>query len=254
MTHSRKPPRGYLKRMSRKLSILGIAITLVYLGILGFIFYGRITEILLMSPNEIGDLLAGMFGPLAILWLILGFFQQGIELRQNTAALKLQEESLRAQVAELNASVVQQKELVATSRKQLEAEIESLHYEKQKGIQENSPNFVFSSGNMRKRSEGLFLCRIVMKNVGNTAANIRISSSVEIFNATPEQLPSLSFGDECHVRWTQSNPLINQDQLISVKYEDASGRDGEQNFLLDVVESKTSNSIFYIVRLLKSQF
>ncbi|TXI51532.1 MAG: hypothetical protein E6Q50_00105 [Lysobacter sp.] len=102
--------------MSRTLSILGIAITVVYLGILGFIFDGRLTEILLMPPNEIGDLLAGMFGPLAILWLILGFFQQGIELRQNTRALLLQEESLRAQLEELKSSVAHQNEIaIATS-------------------------------------------------------------------------------------------------------------------------------------------
>lgn len=100
--------------MSRTLSILGIAITFVYLGILWFIFDGRLTEILLMPPNEIGDLLAGMFGPLAILWLILGFFQQGIELRQNTKALNLQAE-------ELKNSVEQQREVAAAANKQAEA-------------------------------------------------------------------------------------------------------------------------------------
>ena len=64
--------------MSRTLSIIGIVLSIAYLGLLWFVFDGRLIEILLMEPNEIGDLLAGIFGPLAILWLILGFFQQGI--------------------------------------------------------------------------------------------------------------------------------------------------------------------------------
>lgn len=91
--------------MSRTLSIIGIALTVAYLGLLWFVFDGRLVEILLMEPNETGDLLAGIFGPLAILWLILGFFQQGIELRQNTRALEMQAEELRK-------SVEHQKEMV----------------------------------------------------------------------------------------------------------------------------------------------
>lgn len=89
--------------MSRRLSIIGMVLTFAYLFLLLFVFNGRFTEILLLKPNEIGDLLAGMFGPLAILWLILGFFQQGIELRQNTAALKLQADELRMLVDAENA-------------------------------------------------------------------------------------------------------------------------------------------------------
>jgi hypothetical protein len=240
--------------MSRTLSILGVTITVGYLAILLFIFDGRSPEILKMAPNEIGDLLAGMFGPLAILWLILGFFQQGIELRQNTEALKLQERSLRAQVAELNASVEQQKELVATSRKQLEAEIEGLHQEKQRRIQEDSPNFVFYNGVMRENSEGQFLCKIVIKNVGNTATNIRLFSSSLDFDVNPEEVPSLSFGDEHHIRWRQENPKRSLDQVITVKYQDASSRHKEQNFALEITQDKSTNALSYSVRLTKSQF
>lgn len=65
-----------------------------------------------MGLNEVGDFLAGAFGPVAILWLVLGFFQQGVELRQGTEALKLQ-------AAELKNSVVQQCELVAAQKASL---------------------------------------------------------------------------------------------------------------------------------------
>ena len=60
--------------MSRTLSIIGIVLSIAYLGLLWFVFDGRLIESLLMEPNEICDLLAGIFGPLAILWLSIGFF------------------------------------------------------------------------------------------------------------------------------------------------------------------------------------
>jgi hypothetical protein len=48
----------------------------------------------------VGDFLAGAFGPIAIVWLVLGFIQQGEELKLNTAALKLQADELRQSVAQ----------------------------------------------------------------------------------------------------------------------------------------------------------
>ena len=53
-----------------------------------------------MSLNEWGDFLAGVSAPLALFWLVVGYFQQGEELRLNTEALKAQQEELRRQVQE----------------------------------------------------------------------------------------------------------------------------------------------------------
>ena len=48
-----------------------------------------------MDLNEWGDFLAGVAGPLALLWLVLGYYQQQKELRQNTAALGMQRRELK---------------------------------------------------------------------------------------------------------------------------------------------------------------
>ena len=48
--------------------------------------------------NEWGEFAGGYFTPLFLLWLVLGYFQQGDELRLNTDALKAQQEELRQQV------------------------------------------------------------------------------------------------------------------------------------------------------------
>ncbi|MEE9339820.1 MAG: hypothetical protein V3U87_17245 [Methylococcaceae bacterium] len=53
-----------------------------------------------MELNAWGDFMAGLSAPLALLWLVIGYFQQGEELRLNTKALKAQYEELKRQVAE----------------------------------------------------------------------------------------------------------------------------------------------------------
>ncbi len=102
--------------MGRLLALTGIIVTALYTIFAWWLIGDRIQSLQMMPLNEVGDFLAGAFGPLAILWLVLGFFQQGIELRQGTEALLMQ-------AKELKSSVEQQTELVEVSRRQLEADI-----------------------------------------------------------------------------------------------------------------------------------
>lgn len=87
-TTQEAPPKSHLLRN-------GIAATLIYIiFVLCLIFFGPIKSEPL-SLNELGDSLAGLFAPLAFFWLVLGYFQQGTELRLNSEALRLQVEELR---------------------------------------------------------------------------------------------------------------------------------------------------------------
>lgn len=97
--------------MGRMLSVLGGVVSSVYLAFLGYLVCGRWANLSLMPLNELGDFLAGAFGPLAILWLVLGYFQQGIELRQNSEALCLQAKEL--------SNSVEQRPLLANSVEKL---------------------------------------------------------------------------------------------------------------------------------------
>lgn len=107
--------------MSKKIGGFGTAATAIYLVVLGLLVWGRLPTLLCMPLNEVGDFLAGAFGPLAILWLVLGFFQQGIELRQNSEALHLQ-------AKELQNSVIQQAELAATAKAQFDLDKAALEH------------------------------------------------------------------------------------------------------------------------------
>jgi hypothetical protein len=73
-----------------------------------------------MEPNAWGDWAAGTFAPLAFLWLVLGYFQQGEELRESARALHLQEKALQLQVQELKESVEQQTVMARASATQAE--------------------------------------------------------------------------------------------------------------------------------------
>lgn len=77
----------------------GFGLSALILIFCAIYFWSEWPEIIAMKPNEFGDLLAGILGPLALLWLVLGFFQQGEELRQSVKALELQSEELRNSVA-----------------------------------------------------------------------------------------------------------------------------------------------------------
>ncbi|PZX12570.1 hypothetical protein [Celeribacter halophilus] len=70
-----------------------------------------------LSFNEVGDFMAGAFGPVAFLWLVLGFFQQGEELKNSVEALNLQ-------TRELKQSVKHQNDLAISSQENLLAQLD----------------------------------------------------------------------------------------------------------------------------------
>ncbi|WP_093359949.1 hypothetical protein [Tropicimonas isoalkanivorans] len=88
------------KMKSSSLESIGIKATKIYIILLAAILpplalVGGI-ELKSIELNELGDFLAGIFGPLAIFWLVLGFFQQRKELKNSAEALRLQARELSA--------------------------------------------------------------------------------------------------------------------------------------------------------------
>ncbi|ENX48775.1 MULTISPECIES: hypothetical protein [Acinetobacter] len=86
-----------MKKIKEILSLIIVpVITIAYL-----LFIFKITELnafMKLELNAKGDFLAGIFAPLAFLWLVYGYYQQGQELKQNTEALRLQAEELKNSV------------------------------------------------------------------------------------------------------------------------------------------------------------
>lgn len=87
-------------------------LTAVYIGGAIMVMATRFDELITLELNAIGDFSAGVFGPVAFLWLVLGYIQQGRELKISSTALQMQ-------TAELKASVEQQTALAMAQRESL---------------------------------------------------------------------------------------------------------------------------------------
>ena len=96
-------------------------ITALWLVFILLLLYTKGHDISALPLNAWGDYFAGVAAPLAFLWLVVGYFQQGEELRQNTIAIQQQERALLLQAQELKASVEQQREQVEALTKAMHA-------------------------------------------------------------------------------------------------------------------------------------
>lgn len=107
----------------KAITLVGSIATAIWLLLIAAYVWAKWSCFLTMEPNSLGDFVAGAFGPLALFWLVCGYFQQGLELRQNTEALKLQVEELRN-------SVTHQAQMAEASQRQVQLEMERLQEER----------------------------------------------------------------------------------------------------------------------------
>jgi len=121
-----------------KLSSIGFVGSILWVGGTVCVFGDRFNQLNTMDLNECGDFLAGFIAPLAFYWLIIGYFQQREELKQNTMALKLQQKELRFQVLELKNSVEQQ-------TRSADAQTDLIKIEKEKHEIAKHPLLIFRS-------------------------------------------------------------------------------------------------------------
>ena len=208
--------------MSRLLTIFGLLASAVY-TIAGYLLVAdRLGQLQTMQIDAVGNFLAGVFGPLALLWLILGYLQQGIELKLNTKALELQAQ-------ELQNSVTQQRELVEVSRKQFEAEMELLRYERHRIEEAYKPRFVTEGVGGTHHGEGRSFFTLPMKNLGAPITNVSFQFDVPMQKVEPDSLSHWT-GDQT-IRLLFSFPEWKAaDCDLTVSYTDASGKPGTKTF------------------------
>ncbi len=172
-----KPDQRKLKWLFRS----GVAVSACY-----FIFIASYTawnkgRFATLSPNELGDFLAGAFAPLAFLWLVLGFVQQGLELRNSAKALWLQGEELRN-------SVEQQRELVTVSREQLKFESEMIKAQKDENVRNSQPMLNLQEGGNTTDGPGKRLHTFRLTNHGKPCTGLSINSGTQASNWTADAL------------------------------------------------------------------
>lgn len=158
-----KPKLSRSELIRRELPKVGFYFSAAYLVFLALMAVVAWDKLFVMGPNEFGDMLAGCFAPLAFLWLVLGFFQQGEELQASVRALELQGEELRN-------SVEQQRELVKVSREQMESEITALAEQRSAAEHAAQPTLVPVGGGSYSGKSASF--RIGFTNAGADATQV----------------------------------------------------------------------------------
>lgn len=155
-------------KRSRDLTRWGIVLSVVYLVIMATYSVVEWQDLLKLDGNEFGDLLAGVFSPLAFLWLVLGFFQQGQELRASVQALELQGR-------ELQHSVEQQRQLVEVTREQLNFQSQALTHEQFELDRASQPRLELTcGGNSGVSDSGARRYAFRLDNFGRPATNVRV--------------------------------------------------------------------------------
>lgn len=150
--------------MKSKRYWFGVIISIVWLAFCVWLIYIRWTSVKIMPLNEYGDFMAGVFAPLAFLWLVLGYLQQGEELKLSTDALHLQ-------AKELANSVRQQESLVKVTQEQVEAAKEAVAQAELQRKIEVLPMFGFKQLGASRHDEKHYYA-IALSNTGATVSGV----------------------------------------------------------------------------------
>lgn len=203
--------------MRKHLGAIGGALTVIYLTIMVVLVWNRAGTLLTMPLNEVGDFLAGAFGPVAFLWLVLGFLQQGDELRQGTEALNLQ-------ATELRNSVEQQKVMAQVATDRAQAQLE----QRERGL---LANFAIRDTRDTIRLEGGRIATYLkLRNDGNLARNASIYFRPEFLSGDSEYIGDMAHGIEAEVTVVSDINDVPFGGEARIEYEDTDGNDRSEWF------------------------
>lgn len=159
----------------------GIVLSVAWLIASLALLYVKRADLAGLTINAWGDFFAGFAAPLAFLWLVLGYLQQGEELKLSTKALNVQAE-------ELKNSVEQQQKLVEAAWAQVKNEQEALKLDMIHRRERAQPLFTFSLGTTNHIGGNISQI-VVVDNAGNSASDVKIIFSIneenekEVFRA-----------------------------------------------------------------------
>lgn len=204
---------------AHRLFIFGLFASVAYTGALAVYSWHEWVQMRALNPDEFATFLSGAFAPLAFLWLVLGFRQQGDELQNSARALWLQGEELRN-------SVEQQRQLVEVSREQLQSERQQRHDDQIEAERAAQPLLVLAQ-NGGTYSNGQANLDYLLTNARSTCSDVVIFVNDEMTNRTPV----LALGGEVRFRisFSQDNAAENH---IVVRYTDIFGSGRLQRFMV----------------------
>lgn len=200
----------------KKLEFFGGLVTTLYLMLMGWWVATHWGDFLRLNLNELGDFLAGAFGPIAFLWLVLGFLQQGRELKLSTDALRLQAEELKNSVAQQSIMAQAAVEQIDAARKAVMLQMEEA---------ERAVSADFEVGTVVKSgSDGQVKNRFRITNNRNVAYKVICEFTGNLPFLRKFELGTLKAG--CH---SEDEYVFPHDHpgtgILKILYEDVNGRE-----------------------------
>lgn len=224
-THPKSSASTHALRLFR----MGLVASVAYIGTLAAYAWSEWSAMLAMKPDQFATFLSGVFAPLAFLWLVLGFRQQGDELQNSARALWLQGEELRN-------SVEQQRQLVEVSRQQLLADQAKHSHEEVEAERAAQPLLTMSDvGGSYSGPKRALTFRVT--NGGRTCADVEL-----YFNASKKAvMPFLPEGANISCEIIYETPEQVEPVTINVLYTDQRGNRRGQQFAIPVSETGGPN-------------
>jgi hypothetical protein len=205
---------------------LGLCITGIWMLVIASLLYFQKGHLAELTPNAWGDFFAGAFAPLAFLWLVLGYLQQGEELRHSTDALRLQAE-------ELKNSVEQQRALVEVSRQQIEREMQAAEEERRARDEEVRPIFKIAQGVGIFHQDGQSNYGLEISNVGGIASSVIVDMfHLDEAPTTLGAIELLKEGQTWKTRAEFRQPQFIDDTILRIRFKYCYGRPGELRYVI----------------------
>lgn len=192
-------------------------LTTIYLSLMGWWIYGSWGEFLHLKLNELGDFLAGTFGPVAFLWLVLGFLQQGRELKLSTDALQLQAE-------ELKNSVTQQSIMAEAAVHQIDAARKALELQMEEADRLVRADFEAGSSVKMGGSNGNVKNKFKVSNNRNVAYKVMCEFAGDLPFCTQLDLGTLKAGSYSEQEFV-FDPEHPGAGVLTIFYEDVNGKE-----------------------------
>lgn len=198
--------------MERKLEFWGALGTACYLLIIAIVVGLKFDDFTSLKLNELGDFLAGAFGPVAFLWLVLGFLQQGRELKLSTDALRLQ-------AKELKNSVEQQSIMASAAMQQIEAQQVALELQRREIEDSISPTFRFIQGSRSGGGTGLIQTSTQVANEGREVRDVSIHFDPPLAEVGEVFLGKMPQGAQSrHIEFSFASEEVGAEGLCKVVY------------------------------------
>lgn len=203
--------------------------TALYLGGLICVMAARHEDLFKLDLNELGDFLAGAFGPLAFAWLVLGFIQQGRELKLSSEALQIQAEELKNSVSQYADMAKSQKTSV-------------INYEN--AVEPLLKLSCLDSG----WSEGEFYCRLNIENLGDYCETLNVVLYAGSQNIDSKEMHSLFSGESCSYAFEGMSEW--QEFSVRIYYISRVGRSNMQAFLVEsAYDQADEHPYYYVIKL-----